>query len=310
MPEGIKLITEDITNHSNIINIHSFSLITRSSKRKHCTCLNFYETYEHKDTLTNNIKFSYLKSICLISCKPLYTTMKTILQYIYSILKNYKDKKITAPEQLRLICLKKDKVGVSNSNSNNNNLNGNLSKIASSNNTFKSYQVLKEILILEFYFSFLLNSLNCNKKIISSDHLINNIINNNIPLNIDEKSYNILSIGNNGGNKSFLKYHLNSQYGYPVVDYDLTFILDKFNVEDIIKIYLSLLMEYKLIIVFDDYSEINNIIFAFISILYPLKWNFPIISFITETLIETLEAPFAVILGLHSKYLGIVKLKF
>jgi hypothetical protein len=121
--------------------------------------------------------------------------------------------------------------------------------------------------------------------------------------NKEERSYYVNYIGNNAGKKCFLKYHINNNYGYPITDFDVTILLDKFNVEDLIKIYIGILMEYKIILVFDNYSDINNIILSIISLIYPLDWNFPFISFITTSLLETLEAPFGIIIGLHSKYL-------
>ena len=44
-------------------------------------------------------------------------------------------------------------------------------------------------------------------------------------------------------------------------------------------------------------------------LIYPLKWNFPLISFLTPTLLETLEAPFGIIIGVHNQYLNIVMKK-
>lgn len=250
MPEGVKVIEE-----SNVLTttFHSFTLLTRNSKRKHCTSLTFFENF-----YTKNFKFSISKTFCIVSNKPLYNTQKDILNSIFLILTNYKLNKSLFPEQLRYVYLK-DKV--------------------------KSYTVLKEYHILEFYFAFILNS-------IKSSNL--------------EASYNLIAVGNNAGRKSFLKYHTNSSYGFPIVDSDMTILLNKFNVDDLIKIYLGMLMEYKIIIMFEDYSEISELIFALTSLLYPLKWHLPLISFITPTLIETLEAPFAIIMGVHTQYRHIV----
>lgn len=253
MPEGLK-ISEDVNNMKTFT--HSFSLITSNSKRKHCTCMTFYENYE-----SGIKKVALLKALCLVSSEPIYTAHKEVLNNIYSIVSNYKINKTMFPEQLKYVYLK-DKT--------------------------KSYTVLKEYSILEFYFSFILNSMKYSK---------------------EERSYYVNYIGNNAGKKCFLKYHTNDNFGYPLLDFDLTILLDKFNVEDLIKIYLGLLMEYKLILIFDDYQDINTIIFSITSLICPLKWNFPLISFITPTLMETLEAPFAMIIGVHSKYLNIVTQK-
>jgi hypothetical protein len=153
------------------------------------------------------------------------------------------------------------------------------------NNT---YTVIKEYSILEYYFGFILNSLRANK---------------------DNKSYCINSIGNNIGKKTFLHYHINNSYGYPISYFNQTRIFDIFNIDDFIKIYMGLMMEYKLILIFNDYSEINDIIFTLVSFLYPLKWSFPIISYLTNNLVETLEAPFGIIIGAHVEYIPIIEAK-
>lgn len=253
MPDGIK-VSENTNNIKTLF--HSFSLITRNSKRKHVKVLSFYENYEIFE-----YKFSLLKCLAIISPKPIYNTLKEILENIFSIITNYKINKTMFPEQLKYIYVK-DKS--------------------------KSYTVLKEYTNLEFYFSFILNSLKYSR---------------------EEKSNYVNYIGNNAGKKCFLKYYINGKNGYNIVDYDMTLLLDRFNVEDLIKIYIGLLMEYKLIIVFDNYEEINLIMFSIISLLFPLKWKFPIVSFITPQLMETLEAPFGIIIGVHSKYLSVLTQK-
>jgi hypothetical protein len=153
------------------------------------------------------------------------------------------------------------------------------------NNT---YTVIKEYSILEYYFGFVLNSLKGVK---------------------DNRSFYINSIGNNLGKKSFLTYHVNNNYGYPICNYDMAALVDKFNIDDLIKVYMALMMEYKLILVFNDYSEINTIIFSLVSLLYPLKWSFPLISYLTDNLVETLEAPFGILIGAHVQYIPIIELK-
>jgi hypothetical protein len=253
MPDGLK-ITEDFHNMKTFF--HSFSLITSNSKRKHCTCVTFFENYEGKYK-----KASILKSLCVISNQPIYSTHKEILSNIYGIISNYKINKTMFPEQLKYVYLK-DKP--------------------------KSYTVFKEYSILEFYFSFLMNSLK---------------------FSTEEGGFHINYLGNNTGKKCFTKFNLNDKSGYPLADYDMTMILDKINVEDLIKIHMSLLMEYKLVLIFDDYQDVNILIFSLINLIYPLKWNFPIISFITPTLLETLEAPFGMIIGVHSKFMTYVTTK-
>jgi hypothetical protein len=253
MPNGIK-ISETPSHHQT----HSFSLITSTAKRKHCTCLTFYETYEIKEKPG---KIFILKAICMVSSRPIYGTHKELLNNFHSIQLNHKEYRKNSSEQLNYIYLR-DKS--------------------------KSYTVLKEYSVLEFYFAFVLNSLKLPK---------------------EETSFYINYIGNNMGKKCFLKYFTNSKHSFPLVDYDTTKLLEYFNIEDLIKIYMGLLMEYKLILVFEDYETINDLIFSLVNLLFPLKWKFPIISFISPSLIDTVEAPFGIIIGLHSEYLNILNNK-
>jgi hypothetical protein len=258
MPEGMKLFNDTDNINSNKPIVHSFSLITSNAKRKHCSCLTFFESYQLVSS--NKEKFSLMKALCIVSSMPIYDTHKEILNNIFQVTLNYKMNKLTTPEQLKYVYLKESKS--------------------------KSYTVLKEYSILEFYFAFILNSMKYSK---------------------EERNYYVNYLGNNAGKKCFLKYFINDKQGYQLRDFDMTILLEKFNVEDLIKIYMGLLMEYKLILIFDDYQDINQIIFSITSLLYPLKWNFPIISFITPSLIETLEAPFGIIIGVHSQFTSVLQ---
>lgn len=158
--------------------------------------------------------------------------------------------------------------------------------IKNNNNSYKN--VFKEYKLLEFYFGFLLNSLKLKR---------------------EEKSYYISHIGNNMGKKSFLNFNINSQAFLKIKDYDITKILDIINIEHLIKLYIGILLEYKIILIFEEYETINEIIFSLLSLIYPLKWRLPVISYILESLLDSLEAPFGMICGLHTKFLPILQKK-
>lgn len=148
--------------------------------------------------------------------------------------------------------------------------------------------VIKEYKLLEFYFGFLLNSLKLKK---------------------EERSYFVQHIGNNLGKKAFLDFHVNSKSFLKLKDFDISVLMDLINVENLIKLYIGMLMEYKIILVFENYEAINKIIFALLSLLFPMKWKLPIISYALEALIDSLEAPFGMICGLHCKFLPLLKQK-
>lgn len=114
-------------------------------------------------------------------------------------------------------------------------------------------------------------------------------------------------MSNNSGKKYFLKFHLNDKTTFGVPDFDLTILLDKFNVEDLIKIYTAMLMEYKVFIVFDNYEDINIIIWSLISLLFPMKWNLTIIPFMGKKLDpEFLESIVPTIIGCPSVLISMV----
>jgi hypothetical protein len=153
----------------------------------------------------------------------------------------------------------------------------------------KSYTVIKEYNLLDFYFGFLLNSIRLKK---------------------GDKSFASYYMSNNSGKKYFFKFHLNDKTSIGVPDFDMTILLDKFNVEDLIKIYTALLMEYKIFLVFDNYEDINIIIWSLISILFPMKWNLPIIPFIAKKLnTDFLETIVPTIAGCPSSLIPLVYLK-
>jgi hypothetical protein len=147
---------------------------------------------------------------------------------------------------------------------------------------------MKEYNILEFYIGFLLNGIYSDKC---------------------NESYYINYLGNNLGKKRFIQIHSNDNYGSPILNYDQTMLMDKFNIDDLLKILIAMMIEYKIILVFEDYSEINELIFSLTSLLYPMKWSFPIVSYITPNLIDTFEAPFGILIGAHVKYLDAINEK-
>ncbi len=240
----------------------------------------------YKENFTFNKKsYKVSKVICIISPMEILSTLKEILELIYSIILNKNFNK----ENFSQIKVTKNN---NNNTSNNNIINNNNTQISyvylkhKNNNSYQN--VFKEYNLLEFYFGFLLNSLILKK---------------------EEKSYYISHIGNNMGKKSFLNFNINSQAFLKIKDYDITKLLDIINIEHLIKLYIGILLEYKIILIFEDYETINEIIFSLLSIIYPLKWRLPVISYILESLLDSLEAPFGMICGINTKFLPILHKK-
>ena len=105
-----------------------------------------------------------------------------------------------------------------------------------------NYLILQEKKITEFFCSFILNSLTYTNTLKNS--IIINYPNNNI------------------GKSTYLSYNIESKEDIPLKDYDISILFNCLNVDDIIILYGGLLMGYKIILLFDNYSEINQIIFS------------------------------------------------
>ena len=115
------------------------------------------------------------------------------------------------------------------------------------------HKIFEEYRLLPFYFSFFLN--------ITLDNWKNK---NNICLT---------NITNNYFQNIFCKIILNKKKNSILLlkEYDTSIILEKFYIEDLIKLYYALLLEKSIILLFNDLHEINIIINSLLSITYPLN---------------------------------------
>ena len=213
------------------------------------------------------------KSITLVSAKDYYDTQKKILEYIYKILINHYSYKNTNLNLVRKILYE---------------------------NYFSHEKIfIEEHSLLSFYFSFILNSWDINpsnNKLIKSFHVL--------PL----KSENILN-NNKITSDFFIKLFMNDNSPFPIKDYNISILLYKFHIDDLIIIYQALLMEYEIILIFDNFEEINILIYSLLSLIYPLKWKFPITSFLLPETEVMLDAPFATIIGVHESFKYLIEYK-
>ena len=213
------------------------------------------------------------KSITLVSAKDYYDTQKKILEYIYKILINYYSYKNTNLNLIRKILYE---------------------------NYFSHEKIfIEEHSLLPFYFSSILNSWDINpsnNKLIKSFHVL--------PL----KSENILN-NNKITSDFFIKLFINDKSPFPIKDYNISILLYKFHIDDLIIIYQALLMEYEIILIFDNFEEINILIYSLLSLIYPLKWKFPITSFLLPETEVMLDAPFATIIGVHESFKYLIEYK-
>ena len=281
VPFGLspKIIKNKNYNYDGDKKIISFSLVN-NTKLKHCSSLSFYEYYS-----CNNKNFILKKSITLISSKDYYGTHRTILENIYKIISNYYIYKNKNQNLIR-------KIYIENSFSNN-------------INYFSEYQ------LLAFYFSFILNSFDINpnnNKLIKSFFVIpltSIPVKNNYNNYVEKNKYKSVL----GYDDFFMKIFLDDKTPFPIKDYNLSILLEKFHIDDLIILYQSLLMEYEIILIFNNFEEINILIYSLLAILYPLKWKFPITSFLLPETEVMLDAPFATVIGVHESFRYVIEYK-
>lgn len=84
---------------------------------------------------------------------------------------------------------------------------------------------------------------------------------------------------------------------FPIHDVDNLDIIKYFEPIDLIKLYFAMLCEYKILILFNNVENINTLIYSLVSLLYPFKWDLPIISFIDDNQIDMIETPFSSLIG-------------
>ena len=119
-------------------------------------------------------------------------------------------------------------------------------------------EYFEEYRLIPFYFSFFLNF-----------NLDNNNINNDKIKNIC-----ITNLPNNYYQNIFCKINLNPRTKTSILslkEYDTSILLEKFYIEDILKLYYALLLDKSLIFLFNDHSDINIIINSLLSITYPFE---------------------------------------
>ena len=115
-------------------------------------------------------------------------------------------------------------------------------------------KVFDEYRLLPFYFSFFLNFT------LDKNNNKNNLCLTNISNNYFQNIFCKIKISPKNNNSVLL-----------LKEYDTSIILEKFYIEDLIKIYCALLLDRSIILLFNDYYEINILINSLLSITYPLN---------------------------------------
>lgn len=86
----------------------------------------------------------------------------------------------------------------------------------------------------------------------------------------------------------------------PVVDKEEIENLFKcLDVENIIEIYSSLLLERKVLMISKHKALLTQVINCFLSFMFPFQWKHPLIPILPLSMVETLDAPFPYLIGIE-----------
>ena len=199
---------------------------------KHCSCL----IYKEKIKLKDNAYIIIKSSLVLISSYDLYEFHKEIIEYFGDIIINY----ITTRNGSKI-----------NSNS-----------IYNSCYQNENGDVIKSYMLFPLVISFLLNGLviHKNNKLTNESFLISDLFSHQISLSLS-----------NIGKCFQFKFHLPIKNTlFKLIEYDLMILLKNIHIDDLIQIYLNMLLEKQIVFIFTNYCEINILIQSIIKLLYPL----------------------------------------
>ena len=78
------------------------------------------------------------------------------------------------------------------------------------------------------------------------------------------------------------------------------FIFKKLHVSNILSALVAMLLDCKIAVISADLEMLGNMVFALIALIFPLDWPGTFIPILPPSILTTLDAPFAYIVGLHS----------
>ena len=70
--------------------------------------------------------------------------------------------------------------------------------------------------------------------------------------------------------------------------------------DKLVSLFIALLLERKVVIIKNDISDLALVMQALITILQPFTWHHTLITYITEEMVDLLEAPVPYFIGVSS----------
>ncbi len=101
--------------------------------------------------------------------------------------------------------------------------------------------------------------------------------------------------------ETLLNFRNPKPYGFNLENYRFELLLQTVKPEKIIQLFTALLLERKVVLIKEKIGDIALIMQSLISLLNPFTWHFTIITYLTEELVEFLEAPVPYLIGVSKK---------
>ena len=103
--------------------------------------------------------------------------------------------------------------------------------------------------------------------------------------------------------ESFFKFRNSRSLGgcLNIENYSFELLLQSLNPDKILLLVTALLLERKIVLIKENFGDIAVIMESLVSLLYPLKWNFVFITYLTPKLVECLDAPFPYLIGVSKQ---------
>lgn len=97
------------------------------------------------------------------------------------------------------------------------------------------------------------------------------------------------------------KFRNTSQSGFYLENYKFELLLQTMKPDKIVQLFTALLLEKKIVLIKKEIGEIALIMQSLITLLNPFKWNFVIITYLTNELADYLEAPVPYLIGVSTQ---------
>ncbi len=98
-----------------------------------------------------------------------------------------------------------------------------------------------------------------------------------------------------------LKFRNNQNFGFNLENFNFELLIQKLRPQMILKLVTALLLERKVILIKTHFEDISIIMQSLISLMNPFNWHHTIITYLTEEMIDFVDAPVPYLIGVSAK---------